>query len=401
MPDIAIYQQIAPRIQAIFRSELMLHLLLSLHEGAKPLSRLSEEIGSSANVLLTKVKVLEERGLVARVEGQVSLTSTGAIVASMTTSNIIRVLDSRTTIFEEGHFAEDPELTPGACEENAGAEVAAVLYRRHKEEIHRILRSRLLTLLLLVLNQGERTRDELKAITGTSSQNLRPGVRLLMEEEFVEERMHTYALTPYGSVVAESLSDFILSTAVVIRYKLFWNAHAMDWLPDVAVENLGELINGSIISNPRHRAFSTYTHLMERIGEAERLAIITSVAHPDMMAAMATKALGGMPLDVIITPEMEREIDSARHRPFIQPLEGCRNIRIAVAQVPLKGCFLVSDRCLNFGLYFADEDLYDSLRFFHDTSNEGRIWGERLLHYYREHSVPLDASSGRTGPGSP
>jgi predicted transcriptional regulator len=401
MPDVAIYQQIAPRIQAIFRSELMLHLILSLHEGAKPLSRLSEEIGSSANALLPKVKVLEEKGLVAREEGQVSLTPIGAVVASKTTTDIIRVLDSRTTIFEEGHFAEDPKLAPGAGEEKAGAEVAAVLYRRHRGEIHRILRSRLLTLLLLVLNQGERTRDELKAITGTSSQNLRPALRRLIEKEFVEERPHGYALTPYGSVVAESLSDFVMTTAVVIRFKQFWNAHAMDWLPDVAVDHLGELIGGSIISNPRHRAFSAYTHMMKCIREAERLAIITSVAHPDMMAAIAKKALGGMPLDVIITPEMEREIDSARHRPFIQPLEGCRNIRIAVAQVPLKGCILLSDRCLNFGLNFIDEDLYDSLRFFHDTSDEGRRWGERLRHYYREHSVPHNASFAPEKPGSP
>jgi predicted transcriptional regulator len=202
-------------------------------------------------------------------------------------------------------------------------------------------------------------------------------------------------------VVAESLSDFVMTTAVVIRFREFWNTHAMEGLPDVAIDHLSELINGRIRCDSGHRAFSAYTHMMKCIREAESLAFITSVAHPDMMAAIATKALQGMPLDVIITPEMEREIDSPRQHPFIRPLEGCRNIRIAVAQVTLKGCFLVSDRCLNFGLNFADEDLYDSLRFFHNTSDEGRRWGERLLHYYREHSVPLDASLGRDEPGSP
>lgn len=402
MPDIAVYQQIAPRIQAIFRSELMLHLILSLRCGAKSLPRLSEEIGSSTNTLLPKVKVLEEKGLVARGKGWVALTSIGAIVAEKTATDIIRVLDSRIALFEKGHFTEDPELSTVEGEGTADPVSAIMpdLYRRHKEEIHRILRSRLNTLLLLVLNHGERTRDELKAITGTSSQNIRPALRRLIEDEFVEERPYGYALTPYGSVVAESLRDFVVTTAVVIRFKQFWNTHAMDGLPAIAIDHLCELINGSIRCDSGHRAFSAYTHMMKCIREAESLAIITSVAHPDMMAAIAKKALQGMPLDVIITPEMEREIDSPRHRPFIRPLEGCRNIRIAVAQVPLKGCIMLSHRCLNFGLYFADEDLYDSLRFFHDTSDEGLGWGERLLHHYRDHSVPLNASFGRDDPGS-
>lgn len=393
MSDVSVYQQIAPRIQAIFRSELMLHIILSLYGGTKTLSGLSKEIGSSANVLLPRVKTLEEKGILIRRGGRISLTSIGGIVASKTTDDIIRVLDSRTRMFDQGHFAADPELAfgAGAQEGGAGAAIIPELYRRHRGEIHLILRSRLITLLLLVLNHGERTRDELKAITKTSSQNLRPLLRVLIENEFVEEGPDTCALTPYGSVVAESLRDFVMTTAVVIRFKQFWNAHAMEELPAIAVDHLCELIGGTIVSNPKHRAFSTYTHMMECIEKAESLALITSVAHPDMMAAVARKALGGMPLDVIITPEMAQEIDSARHRPFIQRLDECRNVRIGVADVSLRGCFLVSDRCLNFGLYFADEDLYDSLRFFYDTSEEGRCWGDRLVRYYRDHSTPLDA----------
>jgi predicted transcriptional regulator len=392
MPDISVYQQIAPRIQAVFRSELVLHIIFALYGGTKTLPLLSKEISSSTNVLLPKIKVLEEKGLVTRREGWISLTSIGAIVASKTDTDIIRVLASRASMFEKGHFAEDPELATctGAGEGSAGADIIPDLYRRHKGEIHRILRSRLLTLLLLVLNHGERTRDELKAITGTSSQNLRPRLRFLIEEEFVEERMHAYALTPYGKVVAENLKDFILTAAVVIRFKQFWNAHAMEGLPGFAVDTLGELIGGSIISDPDHRAFSAYTHMMERIREAESLAIVTSCAHPDMLEAAAEKAAGGMALDLIITPELERELDHAFSPSLIRRLAGCPGVRMAVAGVPLRGCFLLSDDCLNFGLYFVEEDLYDSLRFFYDTSEEGRCWGRRLIEYYRDHSLPLD-----------
>jgi predicted transcriptional regulator len=82
MNGFGIYNKAGDNVQAIYRSRLLIEILLSLNEGGKKLSQLREITGSASQAIIPKLRKLEADHLIEIKERDYFLTPTGKIVAS-------------------------------------------------------------------------------------------------------------------------------------------------------------------------------------------------------------------------------------------------------------------------------------------------------------------------------
>lgn len=75
-----IYNEFRDDVQAIFRSRLLMQVLVALGDGSKPLSTLRDITGSSSQALIPKIRQLEALHYVESVRGDYALTPVGRIV---------------------------------------------------------------------------------------------------------------------------------------------------------------------------------------------------------------------------------------------------------------------------------------------------------------------------------
>jgi len=82
MNGLEIYKKAGDNVQAIYRSRLLIEILLSLSEGGRRLSQLREITGSTSQAIIPKLRKLEADHLIEMKEREYCLTPTGKIVAS-------------------------------------------------------------------------------------------------------------------------------------------------------------------------------------------------------------------------------------------------------------------------------------------------------------------------------
>ncbi|MGD9777802.1 MAG: ArsR family transcriptional regulator, partial [Methanosarcina sp.] len=76
------------------------------------------------------------------------------------------------------------------------------IYKKMGDDVQTIYRSRLLTEILLSLNEGSRKLSQLREITGSTSQALIPKLRKLEVDHLIETKGREYFLTSAGKIVA-------------------------------------------------------------------------------------------------------------------------------------------------------------------------------------------------------
>ena len=95
------------------------------------------------------------------------------------------------------------------------------IYNEMEDNLQGIYRSRLLTEILLSLNESSRKLSQLREITGSTSQAIIPKLRKLEEDYLIETKERQYCLTPVGKIVASGIADSFATVGTVNKFKYF------------------------------------------------------------------------------------------------------------------------------------------------------------------------------------
>jgi predicted transcriptional regulator len=99
------------------------------------------------------------------------------------------------------------------------------IYKEMEDDVQAIYRSRLLTEILLSLNEGGQKLSQLREITGSTSQAIIPKLRILEADHLIETKEQEYCLTPIGKIVASGVADSFATIGTINKFKHFWSTH--------------------------------------------------------------------------------------------------------------------------------------------------------------------------------
>lgn len=143
------------------------------------------------------------------------------------------------------------------------------IYKKTRDDVQAIYRSRLLIEILLSLNESNRKLSDLREITGSSSQALIPKLRILEADHFIEIKEHKYSLTQAGKILALGISDSFARIGTINKFRYFLSTHYIEGIPDYFLKDIGCLYESKILKDKGMKVLNVYNNQLKMINEAE------------------------------------------------------------------------------------------------------------------------------------
>ncbi|WP_292390658.1 helix-turn-helix transcriptional regulator [Methanosarcina sp. UBA5] len=260
------------------------------------------------------------------------------------------------------------------------------IYYEMEDNLQAIYRSRLLTEILLSLNESSRKLSQLREITGSTSQAIIPKLRKLEEDSLIETKEREYCLTPVGKIVASGVADSFATFGTINKFKYFWSTHYMEGIPTSLLKEIGCLYNSKILHDRRTKILNVYTNQLKMIKEAEHIYGISSVITEGYADSISEKVKEGSPVELIIPINVAEELKQSPYAEKLEALKSYKNFQLRYKNEDLKIGLIVTDKCLALSLYKKSGIEYDITTGLFSSDSKAIEWGERLFEYYKIHS---------------
>ncbi|MCK4269853.1 MAG: DUF1724 domain-containing protein, partial [Methanogenium sp.] len=156
-----------------------------------------------------------------------------------------------------------------------------------------------------------------------------------------------------------------------------------------AISTIHELYEIVLVQDTAENPFKNYQNWMRIIADAEYLHGISNYIIPSLADALATRFIEGIPGEVIQTREVAKKLFQEPYIRYTKDLESYPNVRLLVADVPDSFSFTVTDKCITIKFNMKNNSLFDSSQGLVSSSEEARVWGERLFNHYKKQSIPI------------
>jgi predicted transcriptional regulator len=155
--------------------------------------------------------------------------------------------------------------------------------------------------LLILLQSGPKSWEEIKTALNVTSTGMLPQIRILEEEALIKRIDKKILLTPIGHVLVTHMEPFLNTVDVFDKNKKFWHEHALEELPYEILLDIRDLGNYKIIENPDEEIFDINT-FFKNISQAKTIKGISHTVHPQFPEFFLTLAKKGVKSSLIFTP---------------------------------------------------------------------------------------------------
>ncbi len=255
------------------------------------------------------------------------------------------------------------------------------IYNEMEDDLQAIYRSRLLTEILLSLNESSRKLSQLREITGSTSQAIIPKLRKLEEDHLIETKEREYCLTSVGKIVASGVADSFATVGTINKFKHFWSTHYLEGIPTALLKEIGCLYNSKILRDRRTKILSVYSNQLKMIKEADHIYGISSVITEGYADSISERVKEGIPVELIVPLLVAEELKQSPYAEKIAALKSYKNFKLKFMNEDVKVGFIVTDKCLALCLYKKSGTEYDITTGLFSSDPKAIEWGERLFDY--------------------
>jgi predicted transcriptional regulator len=208
-----IYKNNRSTFQAHYFSHACLMILLSLHEGEKPLPKIWDIADSVSLTVLPYVRRCVQDGIIARGSGGYHLTAYGREVTDRLIRFVAAVGMMNQAEILGGVLDEDEQREAAVGEELPDSITPIEVYEDNRGDVRFLIGNERVLLFLLFLRQGQRSAGAYQRIYGGAEAVKEQDLATLVNMGVVSERGDFYALTGAGRRVTELLAGLIQALA--------------------------------------------------------------------------------------------------------------------------------------------------------------------------------------------
>jgi len=261
------------------------------------------------------------------------------------------------------------------------------VYKEMRGDVQAIYRSRLLTEILLSLNEGSRKLSQLRENTGSTSQAIIPKLRKLEVDRLIETKGREYFLTPAGKIVASGIADSFVTIGTINKFRYFWSTHYIERIPDPLLKEIGCLYESEIIKDRGIKVLDIYNNQLKMIKEADYIYGISSVVTEGYADSISERVKEGISVELIVSLHVAEELKQSTYLEKIEALKDYENFELMVADKDIKVGLIVTDKRLALSLYKKSGIEYDISTGLFSSDPKAIKWGERLFGYYNTPSI--------------
>ena len=239
--------------------------------------------------------------------------------------------------------------------------------------------------LLFYLDEGPRSLSEIREHLDTTSPEVSPRIKELIEHNMVRFEDKKYHLTPMGRSIINNFKPFYNTINVYDQYWEWWEEHDLSSIPDELINKIGEIKNFVIIEDDPSDMSRTKTEFSNIISHSHKVIGVSCVfdeSFPDLFVKILKSQV---PVSIVITDEVYNLFKNNypnQLKEFLNDSNGA----IYVSNIPIRISHIVTEDCLFFSLCYKNGkfDINSNI-----VSNDpsSMHWGIALFEYYRERAV--------------
>ncbi|WP_410508522.1 winged helix-turn-helix domain-containing protein [Methanosarcina hadiensis] len=242
--------------------------------------------------------------------------------------------------------------------------------------------------LLLFLNDGPKTIEEIKKSLNTSAVAILPQIKKLRDNSLVFKTENTYILSPLGIAVTERMQAMMSLLNVFGNQYEFWATHAVECLPASLRNRIGDLENCTFSEPPdRAHLFEPHREFVEKLTISEKIRGISSIFFPLYPSLFLSFAKNGADVALLVTLPVYERI-KGEYRDELKEFLSLDNTSFYVFDDKIDFSHVVTDKFLSLSLPFSSGS-FDHTQDVLCSDPEALKWGEDLFAYYRDRSEKI------------
>ncbi|WP_292376519.1 helix-turn-helix transcriptional regulator [Methanosarcina sp. UBA411] len=241
---------------------------------------------------------------------------------------------------------------------------------------------------LLLLEEGPKTGDEIKTALNVNSTSIMPQIKKLKEGRLiVQDDRNTYRLSGMGEIVVEKMGPLLNTVRVFEENYDYWINHDFTAIPESLLNRIDELGNYFMLEPDLNRLFEIPEDFRSNLLESRRIKMFLSYFNPLHVEMYLELAKKGAEICLILTePVFERM--KADYYEDLKFLVESKNVEIYICDKNVTLKDVVTERFCSLVL-FDKKGKFDHQRLM--SFDESALkWCEELFLYYKDQSIQLE-----------
>lgn len=241
---------------------------------------------------------------------------------------------------------------------------------------------------LLLLEEGPKTGDEIKTALNVNSTSIMPQIKKLKEGRLiVQDDRNTYRLSEMGEIVVEKMEPLLNTVRVFEENYDYWINHDFTAIPESLLNRIDELGNYFMLEPDLNRLFEIPEDFRSNLLESRRIKMFLSYFNPLHVEMYLELAKKGAEICLILTePVFERM--KADYYQDLKFLVESKNVEIYICDKNVTLKDVVTERFCSLVL-FDKKGKFDHQRLM--SFDESALkWCEELFLYYKDRSIQLE-----------
>jgi predicted transcriptional regulator len=241
---------------------------------------------------------------------------------------------------------------------------------------------------LLLLEEGPKTGDEIKTALNVNSTSIMPQIKKLKEGRLIVlDDRNTYRLSEMGEIVVEKMEPLLNTVRVFEENYDYWTNHDFTAIPEFLLNRIDELGNYFMLEPDLNRLFEIPEDFRSNLLESRHVRMFLSYFNPLHVEMYLELARKGAEICLILTEPVFDRMKKDYYEDLKFLLES-RNVEIYICEKSVTLKNVVTERFCSLVL-FDKKGKFDHQRLM--SFDESALkWCEELFSYYKDRSAQLE-----------
>jgi len=241
---------------------------------------------------------------------------------------------------------------------------------------------------LLLLEEGPKTGDEIKTALNVNSTSIMPQIKKLKEGRLiVQDEKSTYRLSDMGEIVVEKMEPLLDTVRVFEENYDYWTNHDFTAIPEYLLNRIDELGNYFMLEADLNRLFEVPEDFKNNLLESKHINMFLSYFNPLYIEIYSELARKEAEICLILTKPVFERMKKDYYKDLRSLLES-KNTEIYICDKDVTLKDVVTERFCSLVL-FDKKGKFDHQRLM--SFDESALkWCEELFLYYKKMSKRLE-----------
>ncbi|MDW5549008.1 winged helix-turn-helix domain-containing protein [Methanosarcina sp.] len=241
---------------------------------------------------------------------------------------------------------------------------------------------------LLLLEEGPKTGDEIKTALNVNSTSIMPQIKKLKEGRLiVQDDRNTYKLSEIGEIVVEKMEPLLNTVRVFEENYDYWTNHDFTAIPEYLLNRIDELGNYFMLEPDLNRLFEIPEDFKSNLLESRHVKMFLSYFNPLHVEMYLELARKEAEICLILTEPVFDRMKKDYYEDLKFLLES-KNIEIYICEKSVTLKNVVTERFCSLVL-FDKKGKFDHQRLM-SFDESALTWCEELFSYYKDRSTQLE-----------